>query len=235
MVPETGIGDPDEPTVVIPTTASTQPATTAPATTTPEPADPEPTEPEPTEPEPTEPEPTEPEPTEPEPTTPADTSTTVTPTTTVWREETDRIPVQAVTTYDQYDPDQAPGQETFTYGASEPIRLEPGMRLVSDITNGFGHRLGGVWIIVILETQNSADVIVLFACIENAYFEGSQNVVASLSLARTETEGVYQVLYVRHSADGTWGAALNPYSQTRWDARLVDWRSALHSIDGCFG
>ena len=33
VVPETDIGDPDEPTVVIPTTASTQPATTEPSTT----------------------------------------------------------------------------------------------------------------------------------------------------------------------------------------------------------
>ena len=35
VVPETDIGDPDEPTVVIPTTASTQPATTEPSTTAP--------------------------------------------------------------------------------------------------------------------------------------------------------------------------------------------------------
>ena len=51
-----------------------------------------------------------------------------TPTTTVWREATDRIPVEAATTYVQHSPMLPEDVDPITYGATEPMRLEPGMR-----------------------------------------------------------------------------------------------------------
>ena len=151
-----------------------------------------------------------------------DTSTT----TTVWREATDRIPAEATTTYLQEDP-LLREESWITYGASEPIRLEPGMRLTTDIT-----WVDGAWIIGILETNNSADEIVMFVCIENFFYKGSQqNVVAGWALARTDTVGVYQVIYKHNLADGRKLAAVRPNTPADWDAKLANNQSILHNID----
>ena len=147
-------------------------------------------------------------------------------TTTVWREATDRIPAEATTTYLQEDP-LLREESWITYGASEPIRLEPGMRLTTDIT-----WVDGAWIIGILETNNSADEIAMFVCIENFFYKGSQqNVVAGWALARTDTVGVYQVIYKRNLADGRKLAAVRPNTPADWDAKLANNQSILHNID----
>ena len=147
-------------------------------------------------------------------------------TTTVWREATARIPAEATTTYLQEDP-MLREEYWITYGASEPIRLEPGMRLTTDIT-----WVDGAWIIGILETNNSADEIAMFVCIENFFYKGSQqNVVAGWALARTDTVGVYQVIYKHNLADGRKLAAVRPNTPADWDAKLANNQSILHNID----
>ncbi len=163
----------------------------------------------------------------------ADTPTT----TTVWREATDRIPVEAVTTYVQEDPLLAPGLDPITYGASNPMRLEPGMRLVTDITAkywGSVFELDGVWIIGILHSNNSTDTIRMYVCIEDAVHQGStQNFVASWGLARTETEGVYQVLYTGYRpSDGTYLTVAIPLTRAWWEEHAAaDRRHFANKID----
>ncbi len=110
---------------------------------------------------------------------------TDTPTTTVWREATERIPVEAVTTYVQHSPMLPEDVDPITYGATEPMRLEPGMRLVTDVD----HRIDGAWIIGFVEFNNSADQILMFVCSEGP----SQTIVVAWAVARGDTDGVYQV------------------------------------------
>ena len=159
-------------------------------------------------------------------------TTTVPTTTTVWREATARIPVEAVTTYVQEDPLLHPDTDLITYGASEPMRLEPGMRLVTDITTRVGHPLDGAWIIGILKHNNSYDEITMFVCIEGVFHEGStQNLVVPWDVARGETEGVYQVLYQARKPDGTYLPWVIPYTSVRWEERAARRRSFTNLID----
>ena len=151
-------------------------------------------------------------------------------TTTVWREATDRIPVEAPTTYLQEDPLGPSTSDGITYGATEPIRLEPGMRLVTDISTW----LDGAWIIGFVEFKNSYDGILMFVCIEGAHYKGStQNLVGTWNVARTATEGVYQVLYAFHNeTSDTWSAAIKYRSRVEWDERAAaDRRHFTNLID----
>ena len=175
--------------------------------------------------------------TEPTTTPSSTTPATDTPTTTtVWREATDRIPVDPPTTHTDDNPLLNPLSTPRTVGASDPIRLEPGMRLVTDITIwfwGIDVELDGAWIVGFVEFNNSADTISMFMCVEGVEYEGStQNFVAGWDVARTKTEGVYRVLYHVERSDGTYQAGASLSTRTRWEnGAAYDSRSVNNLID----
>ena len=145
-------------------------------------------------------------------------------TTTVWREATARLPAEAPTTYLQEDPLGPSTTDGITYGASEPTRLEPGMRLVADDA-----WVDGAWIIGFVEFKDSADQILMFVCVEDT----TQNFVVTWRVARTATEGVYLVIYARHRVNSdTYLASLRKRSRDEWEERAdYDRRHFTNLID----
>ena len=162
-------------------------------------------------------------------TEPVDTTTTVTPTTTIWREATERIPAESTTTWLQEDPMMSNVEGWITYGASGPFRLEPGMRLTTDLA-----WVDGASIIGIVFYNNSIDSIFMYLCIERLDPEGSPtNVVGAWKLARTDTENEYLVLYVINKADGRRTAGVTVRrTPEEWEERLSYYpHSPLHDFD----
>ncbi len=124
------------------------------------------------------------------------------------------------------------------WGATEPVRLVPGMALTTTATDLFyGVPYDGAEIIGIVFANNSADEIMMYVCIDysvlsdkflNAYHDhpAGENIVGDWRLARTDIPDYYRLLN-----EPTGGTSTSPWVRERWEASGLGTRL---DVSGCW-